>query len=54
MTLFKYWNNSKIYHGELLAEIVANSITEADAKFVSLTKLNPVKCSWIGVECITL
>jgi hypothetical protein len=43
MTKFIYWNNSKEWHEEILAEITADSITEADKLFEEQTGINPNK-----------
>ena len=52
MKKFKYWNNKNCHRGELLAEIEAKDILEADEKFKEKTGLVVVKCPWIGCEIL--
>jgi len=38
---YEYWSNKDSWHGELLFVCVADTITEADAKFEAATGQNP-------------
>ncbi len=53
MNKYIYWDNSKYWKGNKLAEIEAQTITDADKLFEQQMSLKLTKCSYIGcsIEC---
>ena len=51
MNIYTYWNNRLKYHGELLDQIQAKSITEADKIFEEKHQIDLIKSPWIGCSC---
>ena len=49
---FHYWSNKTKAHEELLAQIEAKDIAEADKVFRDKTGMNPSKTPWVG--CIVV
>jgi hypothetical protein len=45
-----YWDNSKIWHGQQLFEVVAYTITEADSAFEKAIGIHPSKVSAYSVQ----
>lgn len=54
MKTFKYWDNKKSAHAELVFECDAEGILQADVKLEEATGFIAAKCPWIGCEILPI